>query len=43
MILDSEAFIERVIKAAEKAGFSAYFSGVKYSANSEHIKNMSII
>ena len=30
VILDSEEFIKRVIKAAEKAGFSAYFSGVKY-------------
>lgn len=30
VILDSEAFIERVKSAAEKAGFRAYFSGVKY-------------
>ncbi len=30
IILDSNAFIDRVKKAAEKAGFTAYFSGVKY-------------
>ena len=30
IITDSNAFIDRVKKAAEKAGFIAYFSGVKY-------------
>ena len=30
VILDSKAFIDRVISAAEKAGYVAYFNGVKY-------------
>ena len=41
IILDSNAFIERVIKAAEKAGFTAYFSGVKYY--DETVDNASMI
>ena len=41
IILDSKAFIERVIKAAEKAGFTAYFSGVKYY--DETVDNASMI
>lgn len=42
IILDSTAFIERVKKAAEKAGFIAHFSAVKYYDETVDNANMII-
>lgn len=41
IILDSDVFIDRVKKAAEKAGLKAYFEGVKYY--DETVDNASMI
>lgn len=42
VILDSEAFIERIENAAKKAGLRTYFDGVKYYDESFDNANMII-